>query len=775
MKSKKKNKLFLLIVLILGISVGYAFLSTTLNIMGTAGIKGNTWDIHWDSESVVVNPNSVSSDVPVVSGTNDDTVTFTSTLELPGDFYEFTVDAVNEGSVDGMIDDISTSITDNNGEDIELEDYIHLIITYDDGTPVAKKQLLGAHKSEKYKVRVEFDDEASLVPQSDITYNISYQVTYVPADDSAIPVRYATFGLGPDVNQKLKVIAGNTLDPEYPISTNDSNVTAIVRSNTAPDASLMTDDHVISLDTSKKPIYAWFDNGTIYYYSEAEHLKFSESTAYMFSGFTKLTSLDLSKINSSDVTNIYNTLANDSSLESANLSNFNFTSWGPGSLMYNFGLGSSIPIKTLILDKAQFPANMGNGFANLEHLETLSLKNVDTSRIANMGSMFYYDIKLKYLDLSDFDTSNLVNLNNVFASCEELETVNFDNWNTSNVNDMSNLFWGCSSLISVDLSMFNTSNVTNMNGMFTNNDSLEIINMSNFDLSKYHPENFFSCLGLSSSNVVKEVYMDNVVFTDSMNSFFERLSEVEKITLNNVNTSTVTNLNGVFRNCSKLSILDVSDFDTSNVTSLYDTFYGCRSLSKIDVSNFDTKKVTTFYGIFGNNPNLEEVNMSNFDFSSYDTKYLTSNIFSFSTTGGESKNVKKIILDNAKFNTSLGYAFEDLLSLEEISFKNVDTSMVTNMEILFARDSKIKELDLSDFDTRNVTNMTGMFENMNDLEKIYVGNNFSVSGVTNDGNMFYDDTKLVGGNGTVYNSNNVGKEYARIDTANTPGYFSRKS
>ena len=41
--------------------------------------------------------------------------------------------------------------TDNNGEDIELEDYINLIITYDDGTTVAKKQLLGAHKSEKYK------------------------------------------------------------------------------------------------------------------------------------------------------------------------------------------------------------------------------------------------------------------------------------------------------------------------------------------------------------------------------------------------------------------------------------------------------------------------------------------------------------------------------------------------------------------------------------------------------------------------------------------------
>ena len=71
--------------------------------------------------------------------------------------------------------------------------------------------------------------------------------------------------------------------------------------------------------------------------------------------------------------------------------------------------------------------------------------------------------------------------------------------------------------------------------------------------------------------------------------------------------------------------------------------------------------------------------------------------------------------------------------------------------------------------------MTGMFENMNDLEKIYVGNNFDVSKVNTDGNMFYDDTKLVGGNGTVYNSSYVGKEYARIDAANTPGYFSRKN
>ena len=166
------------------------------------------------------------------------------------------------------------------------------------------------------EVRIEYDKNAEELPDEDLTYDISYQVTYIPADDTVIPVRYAVFGLGPNVNQKLKVLAGNTLDSENPLYTQDSNVTAIVRTDTAPSASNMTEEHIVSLETSKTPIYAWYDNGTIYYYSESEFLKFSESTSYMFSGFTKLTSIDLSKIDSSDVTDISRTLNNDGSLDS---------------------------------------------------------------------------------------------------------------------------------------------------------------------------------------------------------------------------------------------------------------------------------------------------------------------------------------------------------------------------------------------------------------------------------------------------------------------------
>ena len=40
--------------------------------------------------------------------------------------------------------------------------------------------------------------------------------------------------------------------------------------------------------------------------------------------------------------------------------------------------------------------------------------------------------------------------------------------------------------------------------------------------------------------------------------------------------------------------------------------------------------------------------------------------------------------------------------------------------------------------------------------------------------MFTNCTSLVGGNGTTYNSNMDGITYARIDTADNPGYFTYK-
>ena len=72
--NKRKKKVYLYLLIILGLTIGFALLSTTLKINGVAGINKNTWNIHWDDESVVVTPNSVAGNTPTVDGPNDNTV-----------------------------------------------------------------------------------------------------------------------------------------------------------------------------------------------------------------------------------------------------------------------------------------------------------------------------------------------------------------------------------------------------------------------------------------------------------------------------------------------------------------------------------------------------------------------------------------------------------------------------------------------------------------------------------------------------------------------------
>ncbi len=93
---------------------------------------------------------------------------------------------------------------------------------------------------------------------------------------------------------------------------------------------------------------------------------------------------------------------------------------------------------------------------------------------------------------------------------------------------------------------------------------------------------------------------------------------------------------------------------------------------------------------------------------------------------------------------------------------------------MFKNLSSLKTIDLSGIKTNNVSNMNSMFENDSSLQTIYVSNTFTTNSVTSSSNMFYGDTKLVGGNSTTYNSSYIDKTYARIDVSGTPGYFTQR-
>jgi hypothetical protein len=185
---KKKNRILLLIILLLGISIGFAALSTTLKINGTANITKNTWEIYWDEDTIDVKPGSKGNTVPIVSddtnGAVDTVLTWTVNLDLPGDYYEFTIDAVNDGSIDAMVDEIESTVTPT------LPSYIKYSVTYSNGVPVVKNQKFDKKSSETYKIRVEFlntitPDELNAIPSSGLSYSFTYEIDYAQADENA--------------------------------------------------------------------------------------------------------------------------------------------------------------------------------------------------------------------------------------------------------------------------------------------------------------------------------------------------------------------------------------------------------------------------------------------------------------------------------------------------------------------------------------------------------------------------------------------------------------
>ena len=209
-KKRKKNKFLVLLTLLLVITLGYSLISTTLKIDGSTTISKNVWSVYWDNP--VVKAGSVSQTLPVLSAETGKTlntiVTWSATLNEPGDYYEFTVDAVNAGTIDAMITDVSLTIDDNpiitttNNTLVTVSpspvpSYLKYTVTYADGNEVGLNHLLQKMKGntetiKPYKIRVEYDRDAvsnSTLVGSNTEYEFSFTVTYGQADSNAIDVR----------------------------------------------------------------------------------------------------------------------------------------------------------------------------------------------------------------------------------------------------------------------------------------------------------------------------------------------------------------------------------------------------------------------------------------------------------------------------------------------------------------------------------------------------------------------------------------------------------
>ena len=197
--------------------------------------------------------------------------------------------------------------------------------------------------------------------------------------------------------------------------------------------------------------------------------------------------------------------------------------------------------------------NMSSMFSECSALTKLDISSFDTSKVTNMEDMFYRCSSLSSIDLSSFDTSNVTNMSAMFYGCKGLTSIDLKNFDTGKVTKMSGMFLNCSKLTSIDVSGFDTSSVTNMGSMFYGCTGLTKLDLSRFNTSGviYMYSMFNGCSNLKKIDLsgfdtrkVEEMY-----------AFFAGCSSLTSIDLSSFDTSNVIYMNDMFTLCEKLSTL----------------------------------------------------------------------------------------------------------------------------------------------------------------------------------------------------------------------------
>ncbi|EAF8589300.1 BspA family leucine-rich repeat surface protein [Listeria monocytogenes] len=261
------------------------------------------------------------------------------------------------------------------------------------------------------------------------------------------------------------------------------------------------------------------------------------TTESMFSYATNLTEIDLSGLDTSAVTNMYNMFNRCSALEELDVSHFD----------------------------TSLVTNMSYMFYDNRNLEVLDVSNFDTSSVTTMQSMFDECNSLEILDVSNWDTSSVTNMYAMFRYCTSLKELAVSNWETSSVTTMGVQFAYCTSLKELDISNFDTSSVTNMYAMFVGSAGLEELDVSNFDTSS----------------------------VTNMQAMFENCTGLGELDVSNFDTSSVTTMQKMFDGCTSLEELDLSNFDTSSVTTMAYMFRNCTALKSLYLDHFTTPKTIT--------------------------------------------------------------------------------------------------------------------------------------------------------------------------------------
>ena len=185
MEKKKNTQLFVIAILsvaILVMSVGFASYASTLNINGTATVRANKWSVHYVTTSYEESTGSKVASSKTITNTD---FTFAVTLEKPGDFYEATVNVINDGTFDAVLKSLTMSTLTE-----AQQKYLKYTVTYD-GTPYTASQssvgnslpFADGSNTKAVKVRVEYiqPEKSADLPTENVDVTLTASLDYEQA------------------------------------------------------------------------------------------------------------------------------------------------------------------------------------------------------------------------------------------------------------------------------------------------------------------------------------------------------------------------------------------------------------------------------------------------------------------------------------------------------------------------------------------------------------------------------------------------------------------
>ena len=421
--------------------------------------------------------------------------------------------------------------------------------------------------------------------------------------------------------------------------------------------------------------------------------------------------------------------------------------------------------------------NMSYMFENSRIFTSVSgLSNWDTSSVRDMSAMFSSCKSLTSLDLSGWDTSNVTNMHSMFSSCPNLTSVgDLSGWNTGKVTDMYGMFYNCSSLTSLDLSSWNTSNLTDTSYMFNGCSKLQEVTFGanwkwvgtngylptpdstyitgadgkwyDTDGNGYAPEDIPSNKAMTYTAVAPKTAFAVYSADDGSLNFYKR-AEVPKqgtmylgkrATAVYTGLENMTSVPGWMLNYSKdIKTAIVYDEGISPIGTGF-WFSQLQNMKTADVSKLDMSKCKTIGCMFTSCTSLETL-----DLSAWDTRSLT----------------------------NMNQAFQNCTSLTKLNVSGWDVSKVTNMTLAFAEDRALSSLDLSTWDNSAVTSMKDVFSMMDSLSEVSLGSKFKFVGTS----PFLPDQTghVAGADGKWYDTDGNGYAPADIPSNKAMTYYASK-